>query len=137
METKRHPEYQYLDLLKDILENGTDKELFFTPEILAQYKERGENPPTIRSVFGRQIRFDMSQGFPLLTTKKVFTRGIIIELLWFLRGDSNIKYLVDNDVHIWDEWAYRIFRDAQNGKWYRKERPLTEEELAIKDQDTF
>ena len=109
METKRHPEYQYLDLLKDILENGTDKELFFTPEILAQYKERGENPPTIRSVFGRQIRFDMSQGFPLLTTKKVFTRGIIIELLWFLRGDSNIKYLVDNNVHIWDEWVWKRY----------------------------
>lgn len=116
METKRHPEYQYLDLLKDILENGTDKEVFFTPEILAQYKEKGEEPPTIRSVFGRQIRFDMSQGFPLLTTKKVFTRGIIIELLWFLRGDSNIKYLIDNNVHIWDEWVWKRYHKLCGGK---------------------
>lgn len=106
---KKHPEYQYLNLLEDILENGSDKELFFTPEILEQYREKGENPPTIRSVFGRQIRFDMSEGFPLLTTKKVFTRGIIHELLWFLRGDSNVKYLVDNNVHIWDEWAWKRY----------------------------
>jgi thymidylate synthase len=92
----RHPEYQYLDLLADIMENGSEKPVFGTDQ-------------TIRSVFGRQIRFDLSQGFPLLTTKKVFIRGIIHELIWFLRGSSNIKYLVDNNVHIWDEWAYKNY----------------------------
>ncbi len=102
-------EKQYLDLLKDISENGSDKPLFFTPEILQQYKDKGEEPPFIRSVFGRMMKFDLSKGFPLLTTKKVFTRGITHELLWFLSGDSNIKYLVDNDVHIWDEWAWKRY----------------------------
>lgn len=107
----RHPEYQYLDLLKDILKNGVDKPVFNNPGV------------HIRSVFGRQIRFDLSKGFPLLTTKKVFLRGIIHELLWFLKGDSNIKYLVDQDVHIWDEWAY---------KPYKKEKKLTQEEFIAK-----
>ena len=119
-----HPEYQYLNLLRDILDNGVIKH---------EYNTGIEE----KSVFGRQIRFDLSQGFPLLTTKKVFTRGIIVELLWFLQGNSNIKYLVDNNVHIWDEWAYRIFKDAQNGKWYKKERPLTEEEKSIQNQEIF
>jgi thymidylate synthase len=94
---ERHPEYQYLDLLKDALENGKDKKEF-------------NSGITLRSVFGRQIRFDLSKGLPLLTTKKVFIRGIIHELLWFIKGDSNIKYLVDNDVHIWDEWPYTAYR---------------------------
>src|SRR3989338_8919006 len=92
----KHPEYQYLDLLKDILETGTVKHEFNTGTEL-------------KSVFGRIMRFDLSQGFPLLTTKKVFTRGLIHELLWFLSGSSNIKYLVDNDVHIWDEWAWKRY----------------------------
>jgi len=104
-----HPEYQYLNLLQDILNNGSDKQLFFTPEVLAQYQEKGEAPPTIRSVFGRQMRFNLAESFPLLTTKKVFTRGIIHELLWFLSGSSNIKYLVDNNVRIWDEWAWKRY----------------------------
>ncbi len=114
-----HPEYQYLNLLKDILENGTDKPLFFTPEILRQYKDKGGEPPTIRSVFGRVMRFNLKDGYPLLTTKKVFTRGIIHELLWFLSGSSNIKYLVDNEVHIWDEWAWKRYHKyalASKGK---------------------
>lgn len=106
---KKHPEYQYLDLLKEIIERGSDKELFFTPEVLAEYEKKGEKPPFIRSVFGRQIHFDLSEGFPLLTTKKVFFRGILHELIWFLKGDTNIKYLVDNDVHIWDEWAWKRY----------------------------
>ena len=106
---QKHPEYQYLNLLKDIMDNGSDKELFFTPEVLQQYKDRGVDPPHIRSLFGRQIRFDLSKGFPLLTTKKTFFRGIVIELLWFLKGDPNIKYLADNDVHIWDEWAWKKY----------------------------
>ena len=101
---REHPEYQYLDLLKDILKNGHLKREFNTGIGL-------------KSVFGRQIRFDLSAGFPLLTTKKVFMRGIIHELLWFLKGDPNIKYLVDNNVHIWDEWAYKVYRkEAEKGK---------------------
>lgn len=104
-----HPEYQYLNLAKDIMDNGSDKKLFFTPEVLQQYADNGVEPPVIRSVFGRQIRFDLTKGFPLLTTKKVFIRGIIEELIWFLKGDSNVKYLVDKNVHIWDEWAWKRY----------------------------
>jgi thymidylate synthase len=99
---KKHSEYQYLNLLQDILDNGVDKPVFNNPGV------------TIKSVFGRQIRFDLASGFPLLTTKKVFLKGIIYELLWFIQGSSNIKYLVDNNVHIWDEWAYQRFCKAQN-----------------------
>ena len=91
-------EQQYLDLLKDILKNGVKKPVWGNPGVF------------IKGVFGRQIRFDLSKGFPLLTTKKVFMRGITHELIWFLRGDSNIKYLVDNGVHIWDEWGYDRYK---------------------------
>jgi thymidylate synthase len=62
-----------------------------------------------KSVFGYQMRFDLSLGFPLMTTKKMFTRGIIEELIWFLNGDSNLKYLADRDVHIWDAWPYKAY----------------------------
>jgi thymidylate synthase len=96
---------QYLDLLRDILENGTRKEIFLTPEVQQEYRDRGEELPHIKSVFGRQMRFDLSQGFPLVTTKKLHIRSIIHELLWFLSGDSNIRYLKENGVSIWDEWA--------------------------------
>lgn len=112
----RHPEYQYLDLLKDILQNGTEKEVFGTDA-------------TIKSVFGRQFRFDLSKGFPLLTTKKVFLRAIIYELLWFLQGSSNIKYLIDNNVHIWDEWPYKTYQRAVKDK---RQPPLTQEEFVEK-----
>ena len=96
MTQKNHPEYQYLELLQDIMENGFEKKEF-------------NSGIGLKSVFGRQIRFDLSEGFPLLTTKKVFLRGIIEELLWFISGDSNIKYLVDHNVHIWDDWAYKNY----------------------------
>lgn len=105
----KHPEYQYLDLLQDIIANGSDKKVFFTPEVLAEYEKNWEQAPFIRSVFGRQIRFDLSKGFPLLTTKKVFFRWILHELIRFLKWDSNVKYLVDNDVHIRDERAWKRY----------------------------
>jgi thymidylate synthase len=106
----RHPEYQYLDLCRDILDHGADKELFFNDVVLAEYAAKGEKPPFIRSLFGRQMRFDLKDGFPLLTTKKTFWRGIVTELLWFLSGSSNIKPLLDENNHIWDEWAWKHYQ---------------------------
>jgi thymidylate synthase len=86
---------QYQSLLQDILDNG-----------VAKNDRTGTG--TI-SVFGRQIRHKMSEGFPLLTTKKMYWKGIVTELLWFLRGDTNIKFLVDNDCHIWDGDCYQAY----------------------------
>ena len=94
---------QYTDLLQDILDNGVKKQT-----------RNGE----VLSVFGRQIRHKMSDGFPLLTTKKVHFKSIVTELLWFLRGDTNIKFLVDNDCHIWDGDAYKNYE-----KWWKSYSP--------------
>ncbi len=116
----RHPEQQYLDLCQDILDNGADKTLFFNDVVLEEYAKKGEKPPFIRSVFGRQMRFDLSKGFPLLTTKKTFWRGIVVELLWFLSGSSNIKPLLDQNIHIWDEWAWKHYQ-----MWFEGTKELT------------
>lgn len=93
---------QYLDLVKKILNEGVRK-------------DDRTGTGTI-SLFGYQMRFDLQKGFPLLTTKKVYTRGIIHELLWFLKGDTNIKYLIDNDVHIWDDWPYKSYSESPEYK---------------------
>ena len=82
---------QYLELLDKVMREGSD---------------RGDRTGTgTRSVFGHQMRFDLSKGFPVLTTKKLHLRSIVIELLWFLRGETNIAWLKENGVSIWDEWA--------------------------------
>ena len=91
-------EQQYLDLMKKIMDEGVDK--------------NDRTGVGIRSMFGAQMRFDLSKSFPLLTTKKVFLRGITHELLWFLQGDTNIKYLVDNNVRIWNEWPFTSYLKA-------------------------
>lgn len=109
-------EKQYLDLLKDILKNGVKK-------------EDRTGTGTI-GLFGRQIRFDLSEGFPLLTTKKVFMKAITHELLWFLKGSSNIKYLVDNGVNIWNDWPYRFYKQTLEKEGSKK--ILTQEEFVEK-----
>jgi thymidylate synthase len=115
-------EHDYLKLLKDILVNGVTKS--------------DRTGTGTKSVFGRQIRHDMSLGFPLLTTKKMPFKTIVTELLWFLRGDTNIKYLVDNNCHIWDGDAYKAYlndKATDPDACYSKEEFIN----AIKTNDAF
>jgi thymidylate synthase len=91
---------QYLDLLQKIIDEGVDK--------------ADRTGVGTRSIFGYQLRVNLNDGFPLLTTKKVNFKAVVYELLWFLRGDTNIKFLVDNDIKIWNEWAYQGYLEKNN-----------------------
>lgn len=95
-----HADESYLELLEHIMQNGVEKS--------------DRTGTGTKSIFGYQMRFNLEDGFPLLTTKRVPIKSIIHELLWFLRGDTNLKYLADNDVHIWDEWPYRAYLIKNN-----------------------
>lgn len=91
---------QYLDLLQDIKDNGATK---------------GDRTGTgTKSVFGRQVRYDLADGFPAVTTKKLYFNSVVHELLWFLQGTGNIEYLAQNNVHIWDEWPYKAYLQKNN-----------------------
>lgn len=105
---KVHPEKQYLDLMQEALTKGYRK------------VDRGTGDASF-SLFGKQMRFDLNEGFPLLTTKKVYWKGVIHELYWFMSGQSNIKYLVDNNVHIWDDYPYKIYKIRNPKSDIRKE----------------
>ncbi|MDD3645970.1 MAG: thymidylate synthase [Candidatus Gracilibacteria bacterium] len=91
---------QYLALLKEIRDTGIGKD--------------DRTGTGVRGLFGMQAKYDLQDGFPLVTTKKTFLRGIVVELIWLLRGETNIKYLVDRDVHIWDEWPFQNYIDSNN-----------------------
>lgn len=113
----QHPEYQYLNLLKEVLKDGVWN------------IDRGTGVRSL-SVFGRQTHYDLSKGFPILTTKKVYWKGVIQELYWFMSGDSNIKYLVDNNVHIWDDYPYKIYKSKHEIRKPKSE--ITKEEFIEK-----
>ena len=91
----KHVDESYLDLLEHIIKNGAIK--------------TDRTGTGTKSIFGYQMRFNLADGFPLLTTKKVPIKSLTHELLWFMRGDTNLKYLVDNNVHLWDEWPYKAY----------------------------
>lgn len=127
-EHKNHVDLEYLALLEHIMEHGATK--------------TDRTGTGTKSVLGYQMRFDLAQGFPLLTTKKVPIKAIIHELLWFMRGDTNLKYLADNNVHIWDEWPYKAYLQKNglpipeiNGEEWKQ--GMAEFVEKIKTDDTF
>jgi thymidylate synthase len=113
---QQHPEQQYLGLMKEVLEQG-------------EKQVDADHGTATYSVFGRQIRFDLAEGLPLLTTKRVYWKGVLHELYWFLSGQSNIKYLVDNNVHIWDDYPWKIYMEKGKSAGWPE---LTKEEFVAK-----
>src|SRR5258708_4369802 len=120
IKNQNHPEYQYLNLAREILKSGIKQ------------TDRGTGVSDY-SIFGRQSVYDLSKGFPLLTTKKVYWNGVIQELYWFFSGQTNIKYLVDHNVHIWDDYPYKIYK-SKNPKT-----KMTKDEFIqkIRDNSSF
>ncbi len=116
----KHPEYQYLNLAKEILKDGIKQ------------VDRGTGVVTY-SLFGKQSVYDLSDGFPLLTTKKVYWKGVVEELYWFFSGQTNIKYLVDHNVHIWDDYPYKIYKEKNPKKKITKEQFIEK----IKENEKF
>lgn len=114
---------QYLSLINDILNTGI---------------KRATRSGDVISVFDRSIKIDMRQGFPLLTTKKMFTKGSFYEILWMLKGDVNIKFLVDNGVHIWDGDAYRFYQELiSKHNTFLKTTNKSDSQLLVDDKETF
>jgi len=114
--SNKHPEYQYLELMDKLIKEGGRQEDAQTGDVTY-------------SLFGQQIRFDLSKGLPLLTTKKVFWKGVIQELYWFMSGQTNIDYLVEKGVHIWDDYPLRIYNDKREVNGWPE---LTKEEFINK-----
>ncbi len=120
-----HQEYQYLNLMKEVLDGGIIK------------IDRGTDIK-LHSLFGRQTCYDLSKDFPLLTTKKVYWKGVLHELYWFMSGQTNIKYLVENNVHIWDDYPYKIFVTKYHKTNPKSQVPTKEEFIQqIKDDAKF
>lgn len=117
---KRHPEEQYLEIGREILKDGIKQ------------VDRGTGVVTY-SLFGRKSEYDLSKGFPLLTTKKVYWNGVVQELYWFFSGQTNVKYLVDNNVHIWDDYPYKIYVEKNPRSKITKEEFIEK----IKNDDKF
>ena len=115
----KHPEYQYLDLAQRILETGERRVDHGTGNVYY-------------SLFWAQCRYDLAHGFPLLTTKRVYWKWVLTELIWFLTGQTNIRFLVENNVHIWDDYPYYIYNEGVK-KWEFP--PLTKEEFITKIHD--
>jgi len=117
--------------------NNVDSEYFKLLDLVLEKGRTKTNRTGIDTIgiFGAQARFNLQEGFPLLTTKKVFFKAIVHELLWFIKGDTNIKYLVDNNVHIWDEWAYARYKKAPC--WSDDECHATDEGIILFTQKEF